>query len=211
LEISEQLAGRLAGQPGKKELRSFLRQHAEGIVRSKSKLQNLESNLLSILTQLADHWKSLPQLFTVSYILGGYEAISPEPELSFLSEPLKNFSAENSIAWAFPKTQGPNPQMDYYSQAENLSQKSERVPPENLLAIVIPGLGFDRRGYRLGRGRAYFDRFLPMAPNAIKIGIAWQDQLIKEIPVENHDIPMDVIVTDNEILKINPRLLSQKG
>lgn len=68
---------------------------------------------------------------------------------------------------------------------------------ETIGAAFVLGLGFDRRGYRLGYGGGYFDRFL--AGRAFPaIGLAFQLQLVEEIPNEPHDVPMAVVVTEVE-------------
>ena len=62
--------------------------------------------------------------------------------------------------------------------------------------IVVPGVAFDRRNNRMGRGRGFYDRMLKSTPNAIKIGIAYRFQVLEEIPVEAFDVPMDLIIHD---------------
>lgn len=64
--------------------------------------------------------------------------------------------------------------------------------------IVVPGVAFDRRGGRLGRGKGYYDRLLS-GTRATKIGVAYHFQLLDEIPVEAHDVPMDMIITDESV------------
>jgi 5-formyltetrahydrofolate cyclo-ligase len=61
--------------------------------------------------------------------------------------------------------------------------------------VVVPGLAFDRSGNRIGRGKGYYDRFLgsPAMKGALKVGVMWSLQLLDEVPVESHDIPMDWI------------------
>ncbi len=61
--------------------------------------------------------------------------------------------------------------------------------------IVVPGVAFDRRGNRLGRGKGYYDRLLPRIPSARKIGICFPFQIVEEIPAEAFDIRMDEIIT----------------
>ena len=68
--------------------------------------------------------------------------------------------------------------------------------PEKLELVVIPGLGFDKKGGRLGRGEGYFDRFLRRTAKAPKIGLAFREQIVRKIPVLAHDIPMNRIITD---------------
>jgi len=70
-------------------------------------------------------------------------------------------------------------------------------------AVLVLGLGFDRRGYRLGYGSGYFDRFLALRPFPA-IGLSYAVQLLDEIPNEPHDIPMAVIVTEAEVCRPSP-------
>jgi 5-formyltetrahydrofolate cyclo-ligase len=67
-------------------------------------------------------------------------------------------------------------------------------------AVLVLGLGFDRRGYRLGYGSGYFDRFLAGRPFPA-VGLAFAMQLEDELPSEPHDIPLTVIVTEAGICR----------
>lgn len=60
--------------------------------------------------------------------------------------------------------------------------------------ILVPGLGFDVSCRRLGRGQGYFDRFLGQI-KGYKIGLCFQEQMCTSIPVDKHDVPMDVVMT----------------
>ncbi len=62
--------------------------------------------------------------------------------------------------------------------------------------IVVPGVAFDRQGNRMGRGRGFYDRMLKSTPNAVKIGVAYDFQILDAIPVEPHDVPMDAVITE---------------
>ncbi len=76
------------------------------------------------------------------------------------------------------------------------------VPLDLIDMIVIPGLAFDRRGYRVGRGRGFYDRFLAQqAFQGLRCALCYHEQLIDAVPYESHDIPMDLIVTDQEIVR----------
>ena len=72
--------------------------------------------------------------------------------------------------------------------------------PEEIDLAVIPGIAFDRTGNRMGRGKGYYDRLLADLPDAMKIGICFGFQLFDKIPADSHDIGMDIIMTENEIL-----------
>jgi 5-formyltetrahydrofolate cyclo-ligase len=71
---------------------------------------------------------------------------------------------------------------------------SNPVPVNRLDLIVAPGLGFDGRGRRLGRGKGFYDRLLSAAAG-VKCGICFEEQLLAEIPVEPHDVALDFIAT----------------
>ncbi len=61
--------------------------------------------------------------------------------------------------------------------------------------VIIPALAFDEEKNRLGFGGGYYDRLLAKT-NAFKIGICYDFQIVKKIEAENHDIKMDMIITD---------------
>ncbi len=65
---------------------------------------------------------------------------------------------------------------------------------------LIPGLAFDRNGNRLGRGKGYFDALLQSAPG-VKIALTYDFQLMDKVPTESHDIRMDFIVTETQIVQ----------
>ena len=74
------------------------------------------------------------------------------------------------------------------------------VTPEELDLVLVPGLGFDRRGGRLGRGKGFYDRFLKKLPPRVpKVGLAFEWQLVDEIPMLAHDVRMDWIITEKNI------------
>jgi len=63
---------------------------------------------------------------------------------------------------------------------------------------IVPGMAFDRDGWRLGRGRGYYDRFLPLLPNATRIGLCHSFQLIGSVPHAAHDVRMHRIIVPTE-------------
>ena len=66
--------------------------------------------------------------------------------------------------------------------------------------IILPMHGFDRTGGRIGYGAGYYDRFLAKNPNLRKIGIAFSCQEYENLPVDENDIPMDYIITEEGIV-----------
>ena len=61
--------------------------------------------------------------------------------------------------------------------------------------IVVPGVAFDSKGNRLGRGRGYYDRFLCQHLDVKRIGICFDFQLVDEVPAEAFDIRMDEVIS----------------
>ena len=62
--------------------------------------------------------------------------------------------------------------------------------------LLVPGVGFDLAGARLGRGRGFYDRYLE-EKNVLAIGLAWSQQIVEKVPVEQHDCHMDFIITED--------------
>ncbi|HOB06447.1 MAG TPA: 5-formyltetrahydrofolate cyclo-ligase [Methanoculleus sp.] len=75
------------------------------------------------------------------------------------------------------------------------------VRPEDIQAVVVPMLGFDSKGNRLGYGAGYYDRFLQRYPHPKKIGIAFSCQQVESIPADENDIMMDCIITEKGIIE----------
>jgi len=67
--------------------------------------------------------------------------------------------------------------------------------------ILVPGLAFDRKGNRLGRGAGYYDRFLgQVSEQTLLVGLCYEEQLIDSVPVTDFDHPVSVVVTPERIL-----------
>ena len=75
----------------------------------------------------------------------------------------------------------------------------------NRALLLVPGVAFDRRGYRIGYGGGYYDRFL-MKPRkrTISVGLTYESQMVPEIPAEPHDLPVDGVLTENGWEKVPP-------
>lgn len=72
------------------------------------------------------------------------------------------------------------------------------VEPEILDAVIVPGVGFDYNGARLGFGGGFYDRFLPRTrKDCRKIAVCYELQRLENVYPEPHDFPMDFIITEN--------------
>ena len=78
------------------------------------------------------------------------------------------------------------------------------VPPEAIDLVVVPGVGFDRRGGRLGFGGGYYDRFLSKT-GALRLGLAFSLQIVDRIPQGPGDEPVHWIVTERETIACRGR------
>ena len=75
------------------------------------------------------------------------------------------------------------------------------VPFEDIDLVITPALGFDKKGNRLGRGGSYYDRFFANKKlKAHKCGFVYAEQILDSIPVNEHDEPVDSLVTDNGVM-----------
>lgn len=73
------------------------------------------------------------------------------------------------------------------------------VSKKQLELVIVPGCGFDSQGYRLGFGQGYYDRFLRDLKSKIPlVGLAFELQVLKKIPHEKEDVPLDFIVTEKK-------------
>lgn len=79
--------------------------------------------------------------------------------------------------------------------------ENPRILEASPLALV-PGVAFDRKGYRIGYGKGYYDRFFHTFPVKSKIALAFGLQLIDHVPAQEHDVPVDMILTENELIRI---------
>ena len=67
---------------------------------------------------------------------------------------------------------------------------------ESIDLIVVPGVAFDRTGNRLGMGAGYYDRFFSRTLHAVRLGLAWDCQVVASVPCEPHDIRMHYLLTE---------------
>ncbi|MCD6507956.1 5-formyltetrahydrofolate cyclo-ligase [Candidatus Poribacteria bacterium] len=88
-----------------------------------------------------------------------------------------------------------------YNIPEPSREKGQPVDPNSIDVVVVPGVGFDLRGYRIGYGGGYYDRFLPLCSNALFVGLAYEFQIVDKVPNEDWDIRMDMIITEERVIR----------
>ena len=67
---------------------------------------------------------------------------------------------------------------------------------------IVPGIAFDKKGNRIGFGKGYYDKFFDKNKNIFKIALCYELQLVECIPSDPLDYPMDLIVTEDRVIKI---------
>lgn len=87
---------------------------------------------------------------------------------------------------------------------------AKRVAADEIDFIVVPGLCFDRKGSRLGFGAGYYDRYLPTAPRAVRLGLAWSFQLVEKVPTTEFDVAMDFLLTEAGFWDCERQIASSK-
>jgi len=102
-----------------------------------------------------------------------------------------------------------NPDQDLEKGAYGIKEPAKRIrnnkiDPKNLDIVVVPAVAFSKSGYRVGYGGGYYDRFLErLANKTITIGINYEEMLFDTVPKEDHDLAVDMVVTDKRLLRIN--------
>lgn len=88
-----------------------------------------------------------------------------------------------------------------YGVLEPTSGQKNIVSPDSIDVVIVPGCAFDLHKNRMGYGAGYYDRYLELiSDNCLKVGVAFDFQVMDEIPCDEHDIPMDIIVTEQRII-----------
>lgn len=73
-------------------------------------------------------------------------------------------------------------------------QGAELNDLRNINIVIVPGLAFDKNGGRLGRGKGYYDKLLPLLPQALMVGVCFEEQLVPSIPMDEHDKPLQKVI-----------------
>jgi 5-formyltetrahydrofolate cyclo-ligase len=75
------------------------------------------------------------------------------------------------------------------------------LPTAAIPLFLVPGLAFDAAGRRLGYGLGFYDRaFAAAAPGALKVGLAFELQVIERVPADHHDVLLDLVVTEERLI-----------
>ncbi len=89
----------------------------------------------------------------------------------------------------------------YRGIREPIPQRCKAIPVGNVHLAIIPGVAFDERGGRIGHGTGFYDRFIPrLDVTTRKVALAFECQIVPQIPMEPHDRHIDIIITEKRII-----------
>ncbi|MFO7960757.1 MAG: 5-formyltetrahydrofolate cyclo-ligase [Nitriliruptoraceae bacterium] len=154
-------------------------------------------------TRIAERLLGLPELDRARTVLL-YAALREEVDLAELVAPLH----ERGVRTLFPRVRGEL--LDLVAAADlrtlQLGYRGVREPAGRVVdpgvvdVALVPGLAFDPRGGRLGAGGGHYDRLLHRFPGrTVRVGVAFACQLVPQIPLEPHDEPVHLVVTEHNV------------
>lgn len=155
-------------------------------------------------TSIAEHLLAIPELRAATTVLS-YTPIRGEVDIS----PAITHLREDGVTIALPRVEDNgalSARIHFVGQplvpgAFGVPEPtSDSIGWDRVDAALVPGLAFDRQGNRLGYGGGFFDRALANYAG-LKIGIAFECQLLDHVPAEPHDIAMDLVVTESGVLR----------
>ncbi len=128
------------------------------------------------------------------------------------TEPIARAAAERGMRTAYPRVVAGNRVLEFAAGSPSdlvTGALGTREPPRtatpidaaSLDLLLVPGVAFDERCHRVGRGGGYYDATLAtLPPQALRIGLAFEVQLVGEVPDEPHDAAVDVVVTEARVV-----------
>ena len=151
---------------------------------------------------IAARLRLLPELLTARVVLV-YAASATEVDIEDAAEGLRS----RGVRTLYPRVDGEDLDLVPVSRIEELvdghrgirEPKGLAADPSIVDAVVVPGLAFDLRGWRLGQGGGHYDRLFPRIGDALRIGVAFTCQVVPQVPRDAHDIAMDLLVTERSV------------
>lgn len=137
-------------------------------------------------------------------IVAGYWPLSGEIDV----RPLMQALAQRGCTLALPETPPPGSALTFHRWQDGAALLPGRFgtvhpPPDEVVpdVLLVPLLGFDRGGHRLGYGAGYYDRTLAVLPGAYAIGCGFAAQEVARVPAEVHDRRLDLIATEAAVIE----------
>ncbi len=156
-------------------------------------------------TLLLQRFLAFPQLLRSTHVLL-YYGVGAEPDTAALLAPLEKAGKVTALprclsggAMEARRYLGPD---QLVPDPFGIPQPDESCPvlaPDAFSLILVPALCCDERGYRLGHGGGYYDRYLPRS-RAVTVALCRDALLRPHLPTEAHDVPVDIVLTETRCL-----------
>ena len=92
-----------------------------------------------------------------------------------------------------------------YKIPEPDPEQARLILPEQIDLVLLPGPAFDAAGHRIGMGGGYYDRYLPLCPDAKRMLVAFSCQQVEDFMPDPWDVPMDTVVTERGLIQVKGR------
>lgn len=155
--------------------------------------------------QVADYSARLRQLLTAQ--LGTARHICLYAPLAHEVDLLPLLTERSERSYYFPRClpgrqlrfhRVSHPETELQPGAMGILAPAEHLPalaPEDIDLIIVPGVAFTPSGLRLGYGGGYYDRFLPLCPRARKVALAFPEQMLTDLPTDEHDCTIPCVLS----------------
>ncbi len=130
------------------------------------------------------------------------------------TQPIARHALARRLRVAYPRVAGPH-RLDFViASPDDLIAGTFRIPeppatapvvaPTAIAAFVVPGIAFDAGGARIGWGHGYYDATLAAAGPALRVGVAFESQIVDEVPTASTDEPVHLIFTEAAVHRCRP-------
>ncbi|MFC4665025.1 5-formyltetrahydrofolate cyclo-ligase [Falsiporphyromonas endometrii] len=181
----------------KKELRAELKKLAKS---------SLDKGLCKVYSQSVVENILKTEEFQKANAIGLYHALFDEPSLAYI---LDNFAdkkelylprCESATEIEFFRYRGPQDlRIGAFGIEEPQADPKDAVDPQHLDLILVPATIYDKKGIRLGRGKGYYDRYLPKADKAAQIGVTYGLKEVDCLPSDPWDRAVDKVISPKGI------------
>lgn len=181
----------------KKQLRNELKRLRSLL--SESDRQNMSQQIANFLPKITEFNQAKTVFCYISYL----DEVETHPLISAFLQQDRDLAVPKIIN----KTEMQAIHLSNFSELEPdrlgiLTPKSSQIATKPFDIAITPGLGFTEKGDRLGYGRGYYDRWFSENTVKTKIGVAFEVQIVDELPLEETDLPLDIIVTEKRIINL---------
>ena len=160
----------------------------------------------AIENRLFDFANFLESKITLLYINNEHEVLTENIiKRTFVYNKIVVLPAYNAENFEMELKKVDNIEKDLVPGPRNILQpdasRCKDVPIEKIDIAIIPAVALDEKGGRIGSGKGYYDRLIPrLAITTRKVALAFEAQIVPQVPIESHDRHVDIIITENRVI-----------